>query len=86
MHSGALRTLPHGWLNTFAWKAPSPTARLLALMNQDGRSSVICCSGDGTALFIAFDLLYLNGKDLRTAACKRCLFVKRHGSLELVGV
>ena len=35
-------------------------------MTPVGRCSVICFSGAVSALFIAFDLLYLNGKDLRT--------------------
>ena len=35
-------------------------------MTPVGRCSVICFSGAVSAVFIAFDLPYLNGKDLRT--------------------
>jgi ATP-dependent DNA ligase len=53
--------------NISALKVQYSTARLPASMMQAGLCSVICSSADGQCVFIAFDLLYLNGK-----TCGRC--------------
>jgi hypothetical protein len=48
----------------------------IACVDDAGQSSAICFSA-GVSAFIAFDLLYLNGKDLRTL-----LLIETQGSIE----
>jgi bifunctional non-homologous end joining protein LigD len=59
-------------------------------MRADGQCFAICYSARQQCVFIAFDLLYLNGKDLRTlplierkAILKKLLRRKRSGILYL---
>src|SRR5262245_29799739 len=84
--STALLILRRGSPNIFGLKAPCSMAKLLALMAMGGQYSAICCSG----AVIAFDLLYLNGRDLRVlsllerkAALKKLLRRRRTGILYL---
>src|SRR5262249_55898617 len=62
----ALRILPHGSRNIFTWIAPCSTVRLPVLMNWVGPVFRDLLFRRRQCVFIAFDLLYLNGKDLRT--------------------
>jgi hypothetical protein len=66
MSSVTLRILLHGSLNTFTLKAQSSMARLPASMMLAGPVFGDLLFRRRQCVFIAFDLLYLNGADLRT--------------------
>src|SRR5262249_32388937 len=65
-HSVALGISPHGSPNIFMLRVPSSMAILRASMRAADQFSVILLFRRRQSVFIAFDLFYLNGKDLRT--------------------
>jgi hypothetical protein len=81
-----LRNLAPGSLNIFPSKAPSSTVSLLALMNSAGQCFAIYFFVRHQCVFIAFDLLYRNGKrPANTAAHREKGSIEETASTEAIG-